>query len=361
MQKTLHPRYFGISVALITIANAYILGNDQAGGRDAWLCVLLAALLLLPLYFLYAALSGRFAGKTLFEIMEETLGARGTRALALVYAVYGVLVIGMSLNTFGYYVNLEVLPDTPAVVMEAAIVLCAAYLAVKGGAVIGKWAAFVLPAVLLFILISLIGSIPSLHPSYLLPAAEDRQAFLRGILHCTAYPAGEPVLLFSLLPAFSKPSGLRHWALPFFLAALLLAAAYARGTMVLGGTLSGALRYSTSHADSITDHLNYTQHTEVLTSLIPAAAGIMETSAALLFTEQAMRAVWKKARPLPAALAASALALTVNVLLYPTGAAVQRREEIWPLFSLPLQLVPPLVCLCAALWKSRKKRGGSPT
>ena len=356
MYKSINPRIACIVALLVYIANAYILGNDRVAGRNSWLCVLLSAILFLPVYVLFQFLVKRYPGRNFFEIMNEVFGKTVMKVLAVVYIAYGICVLSMSFNSFARFVNSNILTDTPKYVMGIAIALCSAYLVYKGTMVIGKWAAFVLPVVLLFILISLLGSLPSLHFEYLFPIVENKRDLLIGVYRYLAFPVGEPIILFSLLSAVKGPFRLRHWLIPLALAACILSLSFARDTMVLGGSLSGILSFSTNHADSITGYLNFTQRTEVITSLIPAAAGIMESVVTLLFISQGFDAIFEKSRSWIGIVVGTLGGLTISFTVFNTSAILEQRYMVWPLFSVPLQIVVPLACLITCSVKSGMRR-----
>lgn len=356
MYKSISPRVVCIVTLLVYIANAYILGNDRVAGRNSWLCVLLSAILFIPVFLLFQFLVKRYPGRNFFEIMNEIFGKTVMKVLAVVYVAYGICVLSMSFNCFARFVSSNILPDTPKYVMGVAIALCSAYLVYKGTLVIGKWAAFVLPVVLLFILISLLGSIPSLHFEYLFPIAENKQDLLVGVYRYLAFPVGEPIVLFSLMPAVKGRVRLRHWLIPLALAAGILSVSFARDTMVLGGSLSGILSFSTNHADSITGYLNFTQRTEVITSLIPAAAGIMEAAVTLLFVSQGFDAIFEKNHSWIGIVAGTLGGLAISFTVFKTSAILEQRYMVWPLISVPLQSVVPLACLITCSVKSGMRR-----
>lgn len=356
MYRTISPKIACIVMALFYMANSYILGNDRIAERNAWLCVLLSALAFLPVFFLFYLLIKKFPGKNLFEIVECIFGIGVRRVVAGIYAVYGVFLLSMSFNCFARFVSSNVLPDTPKYVMAIAIALCAAYLVYQGAVVMGKWGAFILPVVALFIMVSLIGSIPSLQVSHLFPIAEDGRKIAFGTYRYLSFPFGEPIILFSLLPWVRGKMKMRHWLVPWFAAALVLSISFARDTMVLGGALSGALTFSTNYADSITGYINFEQRTEVVTSLIPAAAGIMESAVILLFISQAFDAISGRPWAKTGILAGGVVALVLCFTIYGTPSALETRYQIWPLISVPLQVVIPFACLCVASVRNGLRR-----
>lgn len=356
MYKTISPKAVCIVSVLFYIANAYILGNDRIAGRNSWLCVALAALSFLPVFLLFAYLSVHYPGKDFFEILEAVFGKTVRKILAAIYAVYGIVLLSMSFDCFARFVSTNILPDTPKYVMATAIALCCTYLVAKGTVVLGKWASFVLPVVLLFILISLLGSVPSLHPEYLLPVAENKKDVLLGTYRYLSFPFGEPLVLFSLLSCVRGKFRLRHWLIPWFLAALILSLSFARDTMVLGGSLSGILSFSTNHADSVSGYMNFEQRTEVLTSLIPAAAGILEAAVSLLFVSQGIHAVLEKQSARVCVFSGVLAGLLLCFFAYQSDRILEVRDMIWPVISVFLQIIFPLAAVIAGAAKSGMRR-----
>ncbi len=356
MYKSISPRIAGIVMVLVYIANAYILGNDRIAGRNSWLCVLISAILFIPIYILFYFLTKKYPGLNFFEIVNKVCGKTVMKIIAVIYVVYAICVLSMSYNCFARFVSSNILQDTPKYVMGTAIALCAAYLVWKGGVVMGKWASFVLPVVLIFILISLLGSIPSLHFEYLLPFAENWEDIAVGTYRYLAFPVGEPILFFSLLSSVKGDFRLRHWLIPLAIAAAILSFAFARDTMVLGGSLSGVLSFSTNHADSIAGYLNYSQRTEVLTSLIPAAAGIMEAAVTLFFITQGVDAVIEKSNSWIGILIGTIAGLAISFTVYNTSAALEKRYMVWPAISVAFQVAVPLMCLLVSSVKSGMRR-----
>lgn len=356
MYKTISPKVVCIATVLLYIANAYILGNDRVAGRNSWLCVILSAVLFIPVYLLFSLLLKKYPGKNFFEILAAVFGNTAMKIIAVIYVVYGILLLSMSFNVFARFVSSNILPDTPKYVMATAIALCAAYLVHRGAIVMGKWASFVLPVVILFILVSLLGSVPSLHVEYLFPIAEDKRELLIGIYRYLSFPVGEPIVIFSLLSSVRGPFRLRHWLIPLAVASILLSLSFARNTMVLGGSLSGLLNFSTNHADSVSGYMNFEQRTEVLTSLIPAAAGIMESAVTLLFVSQGIHAVFEKSKSWLGILIGAAAGLLLCFTGYRTSAVLEQRYMIWPLVSVPLQIIVPLACWIACSMKGGMRR-----
>ena len=356
MYRSISPKVFCIVAALLYIANAYILGNDRVAGRDSWLCIILSALFYVPVFLLFYFLSKRYPGKNFFEITADIFGKTIMKIVAVLYVIYGVLLLSMSFNCFARFVSSNILPDTPKYVMATAIALCATYLVHKGTVVMGKWASFVFSVVILFIVISMLTSITSFHFEYLFPVAENKHAVLIGAYRYLSFPFGEPIVVFSLLSKVKGRLEMRHWLIPWFLATLILSLSFARDTMVLGGSLSGMLSFSTNHADSITGYTNFEQRTEVLTSLIPAAAGIMESAVTLLFVSQGIDAVLEKHRPWMSISAGAVVGLLLCFSLYQTSVVLEKRYMVWPLISVPLQIVVPLTCVAICSIKKGMRR-----
>lgn len=346
-------RSFAITAVVYYFGNAYILGSNSHVGRDDWLCMLIACVFAVPLVLLIAYLAETHPGQDLFVIFKQVLGNTVCRFLSLLYGVYAVFLLSMSLSCFSRYVCTCVLLETPKSVMALLLAVCAYLFAVKGPSGIGRCASFLFPVVLLAIVLAFVTSIPSAHFKHIFPIG--RGNIWWGVYRSMAFPFVEPILLFSLIPAVKEGTKKRHWLLPFIFAFSILILNSMRNTMVLGDGLAGMLSFPTTHADSVVGYESLEQRLEVLTTMIPAACGLVEAVLATIFASRAFEAFVGAASSkisVPGVLAAG---FAICMLAYGTETALEYRSNIWPFVSVPLQLLAPVLCLLVENTRRAKK------
>lgn len=360
MQKGITPRYFTYIASLFYIGNAYILGSDSFAGPSSWLSLLISAAVFVPIMYMYGRLIDRYPGRDLYGIMDELLGRQLTSIFTVIYIIYGIGVLSMSLSCCARFIFTNILPETPKLAVSLVIGLCSALVVCGSYTSMAKWTAFLLPAVAASVGIALIFSIPVLRPGELLPIAYPLEHTLFGAYRLLAFPYGEPIILTAFLPAIRGKLKYRHIVLPWVLMGIVLALTYARNTMVLGGKLEGLLSFSTYHADAVAGFEEFQQRIEVLSSFVPAVSSTIESAAALLFSVRGVMYLTGAKRS-PWLIAPLALAgVAVSAWVYSTNIALETRSRLWPLISVPLQFLIPFICLVLCmirrliLQKSRK-------
>jgi len=353
MPQEISPRVFALASLLFYLANAYIQGNLRSGGQSAWLMVVAGAVLLLPFFLLLSAVSSRHPGKDLPAVAGQLWGMAGQRVVSGLLFLYGTLLLGRSLSCFTRFVSAYILPDTPRILMATLLFALAALLVRRGAAAIGRWAGIVLPVVFLMIGLAIAASISVCRPEALMPIETERGKWLRGIRESVVFPFGEPLAMCTLLTGVKGTVRRRHWVLPWLGAALLLALTFARNTMVLGGELSAVLPFATHHADSVMGYSSFSLRVEALTSLIPAAAGILEAAVFLHLAVCSMEAM--AGRKLHGAFYLIPAGLAGAIILLP-GGQLMAWEGYWGWFSLPLQAALPVALLLGERMQKRMRR-----
>lgn len=353
MPQQISPRIFALTSMLFYLANAYIQGNLRSGGNSAWLMVMAGAILLLPLFFLLAAVCRRYPGKDFSAIAGSLWGSVGRRVVSCFLFLYGTILLGRSLSHFTQFVSAYILPETPRILMASLLFCMAALLVRRSAAAIGRWAGIVLPAVFLMIGMALAASVSVCKPDALLPVAADRGEWIRGIEESMVFPFGEPLAMCTLLSGVHGTIRRRHWILPWLGTAFLLALTFARNTMVLGGDLAAILPFATHHADSVVGYSNFSLRIEALTSLIPAAAGILEAAVFLHLSTTSMDAA--AGRRLHGMLILIPAAIAGAMVLLPS-VWLMKLEAYWGMFSLPFQFALPISFLLTDQLRRRTRR-----
>jgi spore germination protein KB len=355
MYKTISPKVWCFVMTLVFMANVVIIGVDKIAGRDSWICAIIASVLYIPVFIIYAHLTKLYPGKNFFGIMSETLGKWASKTAAAIYTVYGVLLLSMSLNGFARFIATNILPDTPELVMVALLALCAFFFVCKNSSVIGKWSCFMLPLVIISILVAFFSSIKSMYVENLMPILEKPEILLDGTYRYLAFPFAEPIIGFALLSSVRGKIKLYQSLLPWIISTAIVVMTFIRNTAVLGGSLAGMLAFNTYFADSIVGYISFSQRIEVLTTLTPAVAGIAEAAVILMFATQGADFLTSGKISRFSAAGITFAAVILTAILYPSFEALHIRVMVWPIVSVPLQVVFPVACLAAHGMKNRVK------
>lgn len=127
--------------------------------QDAWLALLLGALLGIPMAWALSRLWRRFPGQSFPAVAERVLGTGLGKAVGAWYAFYLLWGVGMNLRMTGEFYVTVLLPRTPIIVVIAATAILVAWAARAGIEVICRAGQLILPLLagsILFIFILLL-------------------------------------------------------------------------------------------------------------------------------------------------------------------------------------------------------------
>lgn len=103
--------------------------------KEAWLAVVLAIIISLPVMWIYASLAKRFPGKSLIEINEAVLGRFLGSVISALYILFFLSLAVFNTRDIGSFIKGFIMTNTPvAVIIIMFVFICA--LAVRKGAII---------------------------------------------------------------------------------------------------------------------------------------------------------------------------------------------------------------------------------
>ena len=353
MTEKYQARRFALTAFLYCIGSAYILGGTSGAGRDEWLARLLSALAGLPIVMLCAFLSGRHPGLDLFSILRKKLPKGMVSVLSALGAVYAAVILGMSLSCFSRYTAALILTQTPKAVMSALLALCVLLFASKGAAPLCRVSGFLFALIVPVLAAVFVLSVPSMHGAFLLPVGRELRVL--HVYRSLAFPFVEPVLLFALAPSAPKGVKPRHWLLPYLGGAAVLVFGCMRNTAVLGDALAGMFSFQAAAADSIVGYESVHQRLEVLTTMIPAAAGLVDAALSLRFASGALASAFGKRESRLAPPACMLAGFLVAVYAFRTDASLQIKNMLWPGISSFVHLLLLMLCLLPGKKKTSAK------
>ena len=131
-----------------------LIGQKSVAGADSWIALILAALCIVPFYYVHINLLCRYPGKNYFAILESVYGSFLGRLLAVFYIIYAVFLASAVTNTQVNFVRTVTLLDIPRLPFMA-LMLVACFVILKSGVeLLGRWAEMIVPVTLLIIAIA---------------------------------------------------------------------------------------------------------------------------------------------------------------------------------------------------------------
>lgn len=192
-------------LVIVQISKIIILGFPTEAGSDTWMSILLLFLSVIPVMLLYARMVHLMPGKSLFEMIESTLGRPVSIVLCVLYAYYFLTLSAMACGNDVEFIHLVSLRNTTFVTISIALFVVCAYLANSGSETMGKWASLILGFSLIVLAIMFIFSASKIKMDNLMPLLDAGwPAITSSSLHLLIQPFGEAIMLMASIGDLEK-------------------------------------------------------------------------------------------------------------------------------------------------------------
>ncbi|GIP32622.1 endospore germination permease [Paenibacillus sp. J2TS4] len=199
-------RQFFVLVFLFTVGSSILFVPSQvadAAKHDTWLAILIGFVINLLVVGLYLLLSRCYPDTTLYELMEKLLGKWiGYLATALTFLFAFIVCLSSLFYYVGYFLNTQIFPDTPVVVLNGLFAIIA-ILGVRLGRATFSRASEVLVGLFLFLYVFLIFTVaPEIEMENLKPALTTPvTSLLDGALGYVSFSTFPLIFFLTLYPA----------------------------------------------------------------------------------------------------------------------------------------------------------------
>jgi len=174
-------------------------------GRDAWLTPLIAVLPGIYQALIIGSLGKKFPGQTLIQYLQTVFYTWPGKVLGLFYLFFFLHTNALIIREFGELITTTIMPRTPLVVFNVAILLLCAY-AIRGGLeVLARVIEITIPYVIIIVVVLVALSAKDTNLNNLLPIFENG---LLTVVKASLVPfawRGEIILLAMFLPYLAKP------------------------------------------------------------------------------------------------------------------------------------------------------------
>ncbi|MFF2019038.1 endospore germination permease [Paenibacillus sp. NPDC058177] len=203
MNKEILPSGQSISIAvLFIIGSSLFMGVTGRSGNSAWISLLIAMSLSVPLMFVYARLHVLFPGKNLFDMLIAMFGGITGRIISCTYIWYALHLGSLVLRNFGEFSETVALTETPMIAPMLCIGLLCVWTVYSGIEVLGRSAKFLLLFTIMILLLLQILAIPKFEYHHLKPVLDSGWSpILADAMGLFTFPFGEIVIFLGVLRA----------------------------------------------------------------------------------------------------------------------------------------------------------------
>ncbi|MCM1992568.1 GerAB/ArcD/ProY family transporter [Oceanirhabdus seepicola] len=345
-----------IVLFLVSSSTLYATGLDAK--QDIWISTILVIFLGFITAYMYIRLHHCFPNKDLFDIIEICFGKYLGKVIIFLFIYYTFVNSYDLIRGFSNLIFTISLTNTPLLLIVLITSTLSLFVVMKGIVVLGKWASFFFPIIVGLIILIVLLLIPNMSIDNILPILSNGiKPISRGALVLISYPLGQLILFPMVFSKFeNKNSPTKIYISGFLIAGILIFAINLTNVLVLGVTESQSVYYAT--------------YTSVLRLTIPILRSVQIIPPTLFVLAYFVKitvhwiatcnGISKLLNFTNYKFIVVIVAFLVTILSYRAYYSimdfVEWENEIWTYFSLPFQIIlPVLIWIITELKFKREK------
>jgi spore germination protein KB len=349
------------TLTMFCLGSAIIMGISSKAKQDTWISILISAVLFLPLMLLYVRISKLYPRLNLFEILLKIFGRVFGRILSLIFILFAIHLGSMVIGLFIQFIHIQNMPQTPKLLTVSFIILLSIWSVKNGPENIGRISKVTWPVVLIFSFFTFIVGIKVMDFNYLKPFMQaDPKSLLSGAFSYFTLSFGEIFLCLSLFSsADSKANPIKIFARSLISSIIFIMVIDLRNILILGvptALSTGSPSYKSVSLISVGDFFT---HMEVLIGINLVLTGLIKICvslyAASLGLTKVLNITDQKATVVPCGL----LIGTLSLLLSSDSAAQSQWLKVFPIYSIPFEIILPLILWIGAEIQTKIKASDS--
>lgn len=355
-QVTLNQGKFIIT--LFGFGSSVVMGISTDVKQDTWIAIIVAAIISVPLFVIYARIVRLFPEKNLFEICEILFGKIGGKAITVVIIYYSLHLTSLVTRNFSEFIQISSLSETPQLPIILIILLVSSYLASSNMRAIGKWSVICVFLVILVVLFTFGASIKQLKVDDLLPFMEySTSDIAKSAFNIFAFPYAETVMFLCVAEAFRKDfQPYKMFMSALFLITIIFLLVFFRNLTLLGRKMMEVSYYPSYVTARIIEIGDFVARIEGSISSNFMLAGIVKIAVCLTAAANGFKSLFNftsyRTMVLPAAMVSAAMSIT----LYANTMDMFKFINYYAYYAFPFQVIIPIVLWIAGEFYVRKRK-----
>lgn len=345
-----------ISLIVLTLTDSsYVFFPGIGAGKDVWLVKIIAVFLILPFTFIYQKLMYTFPKKNLYDILEIGFGKIIGNILGILYIWYFFHLGSLVVRSFGDIINTVSMPETPIIFPVMIVVLVCILISKYGIEVMGSWAETVLIFIIITISIVIILVAKDMDFNNLKPIlGKGLKPILKEIPLAFTFPFGEIVIFTTVFTNVKGKEKLKPYTVGLLIAGFIGLLLYLTTILVIGETLAQQEYFPGFTAVSQINVGKFIQRVEILVPSVFIFGGVIKTSMCIIATSKGIAKLfhYRNYRFIVAPVSF----MMLNVFKLNFNNVFEMRKwvfEIFPIYSLPFQVIIPIILYIIIIIKKR--------
>lgn len=344
---------------LFIMGSTMILGAAGQAKSDAWLSILIAVAIAIPIVLIAARLLALFPGHNLFDICQYVLGKWLGKAFILLYVWYAIHVGALVLRHYGEFMDTETMPETPMIVPMLFVSALSIIVVLYGLDTMGRSARLLLNICVFTIVLVLCLTVQRVDVDHLLPILDNGWGPVwEGAFSAFSFPFAETFLLTAIFGGVKdRKSFYRIFLHGLGIGGILVLFISYRNILVLGPNTISNVYFPSYTAVGRINVGDFIQRIEGTVAVVFVICVFMKLSVCLLAAGQGI------AKLLDLCSYRSVVVQIGLLITYLASALFDNIMEmdyfdmkVYHFYAFPFQVVFPLLLLLAAEIKVRRDR-----
>lgn len=352
----------GISIVILfIIGSAVVLSPGGEARRDIWLATLFGFAMALPMVLVYARLLALYPGKDLFDVLHEVFGKILGKTISLIFVWYTFHIGTLVIRNFTEFIQIVSFPETPQLAMIAFIGVLCIWIIKAGMEVLGRWAGFVLPGILVVLACVIVLSLTEAEFNNIQPVLYNGLTpVLRNGFIIFSFPFAETVVFTLCFCSIKSKFNIYKVLLTgLAIGGLILLITSVRNVFVLGLGTASVVYFPSLSAVSLINMGDFLQRIEIVVSVTFLLAGIVKIGVCLYAASNGLAKIFKFGSYKFIVVPVGFLMMNFSYIIYGnTMDMIEWATKIYHYYAIPFQIILPLVTFIAAEIKVRSGNRG---
>jgi len=335
-------------------------GINSEVKQDTWISILIASMMILPLIALYIRVIKLCPGLNLFEILIKVFGGVFGKILSVAFVWYAVHIATGLMEDFTTFVQVSSMTETPKYLTAAFIFLLAVWSIKSGPENIGRLSKFVWPIVAIATLLTIIIGAREMDINNLKPVMQaDLKSLLSASFSMSMLPLGEIVLCLSFFSSASTKSNTsKIFTKSLICITIFFVATAARNVLILGVPSALMFYYPSYLSASLISVGDFFSRVEALIGIVAVLTGFIKICVCLYTASLGLSKILNISDQKTMVVPCGLLITTFFSLLYSNTLSWIEWLKVFPIYTIPFQIILPLIIWIGAEIQAKIKNTG---
>lgn len=335
-----------------------VLSVESGAGQDAWIALVIAAVLGSLLSLVYARVISLFPEQNLYDIAQAIFGKIIGKIMIALMTWYAIHLAALVLRDYAEFIQIVALEETPQVAMMIMILLITGYMAISGIEVLGKWIMIALVLVLMVVLFTVVLSIKQVTLSNILPImTHDFTTIGSSAFKLFTFLFAETVVFLALADSIKKSDNpYKIYLYGIFIGALIFIVIFLRNLMILGVPTLEKSYFPSYIAARIINIAELFSRIELTVFYNFLFGGIAKISICLFAAIKGVEKLFNIKSNVKIVFLISLIILLISRFQFKSVMEMMNFIDIYQYYALPFEIIIPMLVWIGAEIKTRKKR-----